>query len=314
MKALRFAAPAALAVLLVLDAASADTLSARFPQLATEVQTRLAALATPPLTHVQKKQKSALTKAGKPLAVDTEDLAKTIADEKSAVAALDAVFKTDATLSPMLDSVVAIASTDVNDFQTFVAARVGAMPAGSARTKANADLTSAAKSETAAAVATKTRAARLGLYAKALGALLKADALARKAALGDVVDQMEAFVGTRRLFAAAGTTSTATAIYAAGPNELRVAASFQSLGKLYNVAFRVDAPDVGSFQVSVAPDSTIFVDGVGQLPATSGSVQISTWDPTNQKAAGTFDVVYSNGTTTVHVTSGAFSFIDVQTQ
>jgi hypothetical protein len=305
----------AAAVLIVPDAASGGTLATRFPQLASEIQTRLAALQLPPLSRVEKRQKAALVKAGKPIAVDTNDLAKTLVNERLAIAALDATFKTDATIPGILDSMLSSAQFDVSERTAFLSARVDALPTSALKKKATASVTAANKQFGFSSDPKRTRVARFSALSKALAADAAGEKSARKALLtaGVVVDQIEIQAGDRYLFASTGTASNATAEFDTTiAGAFRIVGSFESQGTHVLMQMRVDSPEVGAHGVSLTTDSS-YVGDSGMLSATSGTVQFTTWDPANHTAAGTFYVVFSNGTNTITVTGATFSFIDMQT-
>jgi hypothetical protein len=304
------------AAVFVQDAASADTIAARYPQLATEIQNRLAALQLPPLTRLEKRQKAALTRALKPIAVDTNDLAKTLVNERLATAALDGVFKTDATISPILQSILLSAQVDVLDRTAFLTPRANALPTGPLKKKATAFAAAAGLRFAVATDANRPRAARFAFLSKALAADAAGEKVVRKGLLtaGVVVDQFEGHAGDAYLFASSATASNALA--QAGPSTsgaLRISGNFQSQGSGVFLQVRIDSPGVGAHDVTLGSEST-FVGNSGLLPATSGTAQITTWDPDNHKVAGTLDVVFSNGTTTITMTGATFSFISLQTQ
>jgi len=302
-------------LLFVCGPASADTVAARFPRLVAEIQTRLTQLALPPLSRLQKRQKAACTKVQKPLAAATDDLAKFLVSERTVVATLDPSFKDDATVAQMLDDILLAAQTDVLEVNAFVNVRANALPTSALRKKSLAVLAGAGRFMTLAGDAKRARATRIAYLSKVLAYDASADKLVRKALLtsGVVVTQMELHADAHALVATTGTSSLTFAMYVAADDKLTVIGGFESMGVRRDLQFRVDGPAVGDRPVVLSQD-TFFHDDRGIFSATSGTVHVTTWDPANHKAAGTFEMVFSNGAATVNVTQGAFSYIDLQTQ
>jgi hypothetical protein len=305
----------AAAAVLVADFASADTLAGRYPALAAEIEDRLEVLVVPPLSAIERRQKAALTRAKKPMALETNDLAKTLVNRRLTVAALEATFKADPTIAPMLDQLLFNAQLDVTDRTAYLDARAAVLPAGAIQRRVSAFAAAADRIIGLAGDPKRTRAARLGLLSRAFATVTAGEKFLRKGLLtaGVVVDQMEAYAGDRYLFASVGTSSNAMAEYfSADAGMLRLSGGFESDGMRAMLQIRVDAPSVGDHAVVISNDSS-YMREAGQLAATGGTVKITTWDPANHLVAGTFEVTFSNGTTTVAVTKGTFSFVNMQT-
>jgi hypothetical protein len=307
----------AASVLFVADAASAETVATRYPQLVTEMASRFEALQVPPLSGLEKRQKAGILKTAKPMAVETTDLAASLVNQRKVVAALDAPFRADATISGILDSMLTSAQFDVSERTSFLSARADALPTGALKKRAAASVATARRQFDHSVDLTRTRASRFSALSKALAADATGEKAVRKAlpAAGVVVDQIELNAGEQYLFAAPGTASNAVAEFnTATAGALQITGNFESRGTQVHVQIRVASPGLGAHDLSLAGDTTYIAPPEGLLAATSGTMQISAWDPDNHKVAGTFDVVFSNGTTTITVTGAAFSFIDLQTQ
>jgi hypothetical protein len=253
----------------------------------------------------------------KPLAIETTDLAKSLVRQRQVIAALEAPFKTDATIPPMLDSILTFAQTDVFDRSAFLSARADALPTGAAKKRAAA-LVAAAGRQFSAAIdgsVKRSRAARMTLLSKSLATDAAGEKVVRKALLtsGVVVTAFEAVAGDRYLFASMGTSSHVSAQFnALTAGALLINGGFESQGSHIILLLRIASPAVGDVPVTVAADS-MYAGPAGPLPATSGVVHFAAWDPDNRKAAGTIDVVFSNGTSTITITGATFSFVDLQT-
>lgn len=306
-------ARATLAVALLAASASAGTLGDRFSTLSGEVQSRLTAL-TGKLDATQKKQKAALGKAGKALAANSTDLVKALANSAKTVAALDPLFGTDGTIGPLLDDLVTNVEADVADRKALADYRDGVLPDGKTKTAVANLLTSAGDSLTAAGAAT-TRKSRLSLVKKALGSVASADrslAKARKTS-GVLSTDFEAFADGAHLFAPRMTsTSYQVTNFTMAGGSLRVVLTETIAGKPVTLSFQVAAPSVGEHPVALVPFSR-YTDDRGATPATAGTVKITTWDPANMTAAGTFEITYSNATATIRVTKGAFTTTSMTT-
>ena len=301
------------ALALAAAAASAGTLGTRFSSLSGEVQSRLTAL-TGKLDATQRKQKAALGKAAKALAANSTGLSKDLTNTAKTVAALEPLFGTDGTIGPLLDDLVTDVEADVADRKALADYRDGALPDGKTKTAVAKLLTSAGDNLTSAGAAA-TRKARMSLVKKARGAVTIADGSLAKARRksGVLTTDIEAFADGLHLFSPrlAGSSYQVTNFSMAG-GSLRVVLTETVAGKAITMSFQVAAPSTGEHPVAIVPFSR-FTDDRGALPATAGTVNITTWDPANMTAAGTFEITYSNGTTTVRVTKGAFTAIAMPT-
>jgi hypothetical protein len=318
--AVRFGA-ACLAVALVFTAlpAEADTLASKYATLVAEIDTRLAAIPASHPSKLQKKQKSALTKAAVVMNHDAADVAGTLADTKKLVSGLDKTFPADATLGPLLDQPV----TDVHDVAlaalNLVSLRDQGVPSNVA-SKAKIEALIAKAGVSFAAYDTATaRTPRLAAVKSALKSVSKASAALDKVlgpGGGDVTTTAfdVSVDGVNFHLPNDSGQTNYTVIYSSpGAGSLNVVASGPEGASRDNISLTVMSPGLGDRDIQATSNFTRTPGGPMNLTAVSGTMHISSWDPAGHKVAGTFTVTYSNGAMTVTLTGGTFSTTNMLT-
>ena len=310
MRRLISAAVLALAIVFA-SIAGAATLASRYTDLSLELQGRTAALPATGLSKVQKKQKSALKKSVAAINHDTTLLQKTLADVGTAVGALDPAYPSDATLGPLLDTMVVDQRTAVFDRNTRVFDRAVGIAAGD-KTKTKVDaLFLKAEALLVASDAATTRALRV----KSIKAALKSVAKAEKAldkVLGPGGGDVTTTAYDVNIDGAAfhlpttGITNYSVIYASGGVGSLNIVAMGPIGAVQHNIVISIASPGVGDR--AMAPNSSYSkVPGTGPMQVTAGTVHISAFNPASHKVAGTFSGTFSDGITTVTLTNGTFS-------
>jgi hypothetical protein len=303
------------AVLVGAQAASAQTLANLFPPLSGEVATRLAGL-TGRLTSRQRRQRAALTKASKFLVVETDDVGKTISDAVKVVAPLDAAYPGDATLPSLLDPVVTYVGSALSSRLNDLGASIAVLPTGKLKNGASA----AKKKADAASVrfdSATTRARQLKYLAQEYAAVARGEKFVAKVA-GVVASTRFAVAIDGKPFSLPGLPQfNEIATYQsadAGKFRLDVVGTLGETNVI--IVLIVPSPGAGEhdLQIGMVPSPSSYMAGGPLLFAASGKMNFTTWSPVDGKVAGTFSATFTNGTTTVQLTNGAFSATNMQTQ
>jgi hypothetical protein len=302
---------ALLVALAPLDAFGAP-LAATYADLRTEVQTRLDQLPETGLAKDQKKQKSALTKARAALDHDGATLSVTVADAGKVIGALDPVFPGDPTFGPHLDTVLTDLRSSVVTRIDDLSRRVAPLlETDKTRTKVQGLAAQANAALVPGDAAGATRPIRAKSLAKSLSQVVKADKLIAKAfAPGGARVKAPSFAADVDgdpvvLSTAPGSFVVLYDDQPGGFLTVRAKATTTD-GVLHNIFVSVPGPARGLRAVRAGTPYTSSTQ-LMPLPSSSGTVRITSWNPASLEVAGTFDVTYSDGTTTVQITDGKFA-------
>lgn len=293
--------------------ALAASLGSSNPALVTEIAARRASLPTAQLSKAERKQKAALDRADKSLAHDGATLAANLADARKVAGALDAAFPGDAPFDALLATLVDGLGTGLQAKLAAITSTRDALADGAIKKRATKKIDKATAAVAAAASAS-TRSAALKSLSKA----------AVQVAAGEKILGGGGGTGgptTTALTIDVGNPATDHAQYPstpAGPlDHLAMVASGTGAssiftlsggadgmsGTTYSLMFFVLGPGEGDRPMSVTGSSFTAIPGSAAL-LSSGSVHFTTWNPGQQKCAGTYSASF--GATEV---SGAFSSI-----
>lgn len=308
----------ALSLLSCSAVALAASLGSGNPALVAEIAVRRAALPTAQLSKAERKQKSALDRADQSLARDGATLAANLADARKVTGALDAAFPGDAAFDALLTTLVDGLGTGLQAQLAAITNVRDALADGTVKKRATKKIDKATAAVTAAESAS-TRSAALKSLSKA----------AVQIAAGEKILGGGSGTGgptTTEWTIDVGNPATDHARYPstpAGPlDHLSMVASGTGgssiftlsggadgmSGTTYSLMFFVLGPAQGDRPMSVTGSSFTAIPG-SAAPLSSGSVHFTTWNPGQQKCAGTFTAAF--GATQV---SGAFSSISMIVQ
>lgn len=307
-----------LSVLLLcgLDAA-AETLASRFPDLSTEVAARIAALPVSGLSKDQKKEKSTLGKVVKTLAKDTDVLATTLKNARKAVLKIDTAYPGDATFAPLLDDVVSKLSLDVTQRGGALFVSIQALADGAAKTKAQG-LSDAAEAEIVAAIDGPARADKLSHVAAANALITRAEKVVKKAGGGTAnsTNELNVDIGGDHLHLPPQTGDYVYVVNYDSVSDNFLLTVRGTIGTTEHAfSLRVPTPGAGPHPIQGGPPQTAYTSSAitgtppfGLVPQPAATMDFSTWDPANGKFTATFSATFTNGTTTVALTNGSFSY------
>lgn len=297
--------------LLAVTPADGATLGSRFPTLFGVLQARITAFGSTGLSKAEKKQKATVAKAVKALSVDTEDLAKTLANAGKAVKAVDAVYPTDGTLSPLLDEVVSDLTADVTRRGAVLSFSIDALDDGTAKTKARA-LSDSSEAGIVAATTATPRTARIDLLKQAFASIAKGEKVVRKAGGGGGVTTTALDVdidGNHLHLPPASGDYVYTVTYDSAMDRFLLSARGRIGTDVHAFTLMVPGPDLGLRTVPPGPQTmyTPPVAGGGPYLLTNSNVTFTAWDPANGKVAVRFSLTFANPGTTVQLTSGTLT-------
>jgi hypothetical protein len=306
--------PAALAAAFFVSGAGAFAaqVGALFPPLGAEVTERLALL-TGLLTPEEKKRKTALIKAQKALAVQTDDVAKALATTTKVVAALDAVLGTDEEVGPLLDVAVEQFHSNAVDRTNQANLALSRLPEGKVKTSATGLINKATAADGLFGEAT-TRVERLKVVGKTYAALLKAEKLLAKPGPGLVAfTRIDAKIGKLRVQTPGlPLVRLLRAVYDQTADRLTISLVESAVDPRPAVSLAIAAPGVGGRGILVDANSWYQVDGASpHVALTSGTFTFTVWDLENNAVAGTFTATFQDG---AKLTKGVFSSFELEVQ
>jgi hypothetical protein len=231
-----------------------------------------------------------------------------VADARTIVAALDKAYPDDATLDPLLSSLVADVTAEVQGGLDALTAGRDALSDGKRKTKVTKKIDRAVAALTAAAGAT-TRTAALKAVAKAGKQVAAGEkALGGGSGGGPTTTEFDMDVGNPPTdsihypAASPGALDHYATIASTGPPAIfTLSAAADGTAATYSIMFFVVGAGTGDHPMTTTGSSLAVIPGAS-AQLTSGSVHFTTWDPGGQKCAGTFTATFGS----VEV-SGSFS-------